>query len=966
MLMCFILTGGTTLSIAAWAHPGASGPSPLSPAPSHHWSMIGAYQPSSGSSRAMHHWNNSHNSQNASRSFGSNNQSTNSAGTGYNSASSLHSQSNSQVNRQTLIPTALYTQYTQSVGNGLNLLHHQSAGSASFGYPGHRTYSPSNTSNNIRAFSGDARLTGRRNYISLSSASLISAVRQASPKHLWNSAPFSFKSISTGNKGLGNFLSFHASDGHDSRIGYLSAGGQNTGAQNTGGYKWAENLCFGFSGTRSAQLMCLTATEHPPLQFQGTLSNQPVTLGTTANGSLLGDANLSAAFGLNLASPEKLLTAPASLTGVTIITGGQLGANDTVSGGHIMIITAGESLTAAQLVAAQQVVTSGQQTLVLTNRGTAIAGLVTLKEGQTSLLSDLVVPKGVTLVAVGYTSSNALDVSGSAKVLGNVDLVQSAGNIGSVLDVGSLAVGRSGDISNSLSANMLSSLSGSNAGGYNPPLLFSSNALNLNVIGNVLNQGSITSSGALSINAGGSISNISSSQRSGFASNGSITAGGASPAPTIGAIAILGSTGAPIQIQGTGNVSVAQVQSGSISLIPTASGKVIQSGNSNAMAKASSGTATIAGTSVNLSSGTGKFTNSGSINATGGNIAFNAPNSINITIANNKGKIQAFNGAINVRDANYAGTANITLTSGNYLSQQLNLNAGTGVVDVNAGEITGTVNTTAGAEHLSAATANLILGNSFISGDPTYYNTAGAITIAGTLNFSGQDLAIVANTNIATAAGAGSINTSSSSANGGNITMIAGVSFTSTGGASGNNNTTSTLSNFAATAAGGKIDLNSGTAITSLNSASSHSGSSGGNITLIAFGGTGSGAGTITLPSAVTVTSGGAGGGSNGNITIIAGASSGTSISIGPINTTGGSGTGGNVYLLTAAPTITGSPIITNGTLSGGTFTGGAIKGANIYAGAITAAGDVTINTNGSFNQEGIISATNVTITNGR
>ena len=637
--------------------------------------------------------------------------------------------------------------------------------------------------------------------------------------------------------------------------------------------------------------------------FNNNSSNQAVTLGTTSNGSLLGDADISNSFGLNFNSSQAIVPAQFGQN-VTIVVGGHLGANDTVVGGRTMTIAQGQMLTAAQYAAAEQVVTSGQQTLVLTNRGTASSGLITLEQGQTNSLSSLVVSRNVTVLAVGYTSSSALNVTGTARISGTLDILQSAANTGSTIDFGSLSVGRSGSVTDALSSNMLSSLSGSNMGGYNPPLLFSSSALNLNVVGNVLNSGSIASpSGTLSINAGGSISNIT---------------GGLTPAPTISTngFAFVGARGsAPTQ-------------------------------------------ATISGTNVNLTSGTGSFTNTGLIAATAsiGNVLFNAPDAKDINIANTNGTIQALNGAINIRAPTYSGIANIALTGGDYLSQQLNLNGGSGAVNVNVGNVTGTINTYAGSAHVTAAAANLILGAMDISGDPTYYNTVGAVTIATSLSFSGQDLAIVANTDIITAAGDGTIDTSSSSGNGGNITMIAGAAFTSSGSPAGVNDTTSTLTITGGSSTGGKIDLNSVSAITSLTSASSNSGSSGGNITLVAYGGSGTGAGTITLPSAVTVTTGGAGSGNNGTVTIIAGATSGTSITTGAITTTGGTGSGGNISLYTAAPSITGSPTITNGALSGGSFTNGSTVAGSMSLGALTAPGTTITLTGGSAVSTGAIS----------
>ena len=76
---------------------------------------------------------------------------------------------------------------------------------------------------------------------------------------------------------------------------------------------------------------------------------------------------------------------------------------------------------------------------------------------------------------------------------------------------------------------------------------------------------------------------------------------------------------------------------------------------------------------------------------------FNAPVAQNIAVNNTGGTIQGLmqrDYRIS-RDSTYNGSANLNLTGGDYLSQALNLNSGTGVVNANIGKVTGVVNTTA-------------------------------------------------------------------------------------------------------------------------------------------------------------------------------------------------------------------------------------------------------------------------------
>jgi len=584
------------------------------------------------------------------------------------------------------------------------------------------------------------------------------------------------------------------------------------------------------------------------------------------NGSLLGSANLPSFFNLDLSSSQAIIRANNSLP-VTITVGGYFGANGNIVGGVHQIVNPGQMLTAAQYVAMEQVVTSGQQTLVLTDHGTAISGLITLVAGQVGPLSSVEVPTHVLLDTVGFTSSNPLSVTGATQVFGTVYNLEQTANVTAALNSGSLFVGGRGTISDSLSNQSL----------FNT--IFGANGLNLGVVGNLTNQGTISSVGTLTINAG-QISNVSTSGHQ----------------------------------------------------------------------------AMMTGQNVNLFSSSGSVRNSGQIIASTGNVQFNSVAALNININNTNGLVQALQGSINVRDDAYAGSANLNLTGGDWLSKDVNLNSGSGIAAANIGKVTGAINTNAAEAHVSAATQNLIIGNTNLSGDPSFFNTAGDVTIGGNLNFSGQDLAIVAQNNIVTAVGAGSIRTSSPTSNGGNITMIAGADFTSSGAASGSNNKAATLTVSGGTTAGGYIDLNgnisgSNAAISSFNSASNAANGNGGNVTLVAYGGSASSAGVVNLPSSVTLISHGSGSGSNGSVNIIAGANSGTAISTGKVDTTGGTGGGGNITLATQAPVISGAPVMTikNGSITNGTsYIGGTVNSASISTAALSSPGGVITITAGA------------------
>ncbi|GEM_PF-2895539 len=365
---------------------------------------------------------------------------------------------------------------------------------------------------------------------------------------------------------------------------------------------------------------------------------------------------------------------------------------------------------------------------------------------------------------------------------------------------------------------------------------------------------------------------------------------------------------------------------------------------------------------VSLTAGSGLVTNSGLISAQAGNVYFNAPQATDIRVNNQGGTVQALVGNINVRDAGYNGSANLTLTGGNWLSGELNLNTGQGTATANVDQATGTVNVTAAQVHLSARTTDLTLGNMTISGDPTFYNNAGSVTLSGSLTFSGQDLAIVASQDITAASGTTISTAAAGSGNGGNITMIAGAAndfgnpFATTGPSSSgaNPDSTSSIAIQGPSNTGGAIQL---AGVTTFSSAGGGASGNGGNVTMIAFPGTSSTSGTVSVPS--TIVTSGSGAGSNGNVLIIAGAgfngaATSTSnpypatptqaVTLAGITATGGSGGGGSVTVAAAQPSLVGNNgyvAITNGTVQPGSDS---FAYVNVYAGKVTFQGSVTAN----------------------
>jgi hypothetical protein len=337
--------------------------------------------------------------------------------------------------------------------------------------------------------------------------------------------------------------------------------------------------------------------------------------------------------------------------------------------------------------------------------------------------------------------------------------------------------------------------------------------------------------------------------------------------------------------------------------------------------------------SLTLSTGSGNLTNSGLLSAAVGNINISSPtaaNSINVNGAG--GTIQAAKGDINIRDVSYAGAGNINLNGGDYLSKNLNIYSGTGTINGNVGQLTGTLNTKADADHLQASTANLVLGNN-TANDPTFVNFGGNIVIKG-LNQFNEDVVMLAYGNI-TADSVGQIVDPGHS-----VTLVAGTLFgTSSAGSdsTGAISSGSTIAvdpsfnnNSANSGAGGNIDLSTSKIVNVIDT-SSKTGNAG-NVNLIAFGSVfGGGGGDVTLATTSNINATATGTNNGGNVLVIAGDTSPNSatsvVQLGSVHTGGGStgGQGGSIGVFAAIPTSKdGNPIVFN--------SDGSVKSSNGFA----------------------------------
>ncbi|HEY9793592.1 MAG TPA: hypothetical protein V6D22_24550 [Candidatus Obscuribacterales bacterium] len=362
---------------------------------------------------------------------------------------------------------------------------------------------------------------------------------------------------------------------------------------------------------------------------------------------------------------------------------------------------------------------------------------------------------------------------------------------------------------------------------------------------------------------------------------------------------------------------------------------------------------------INLASP--NITNSGLVSTTSGNINVSSPTAGDIFLKNTGGTLSAINGAINFNNAGYAGSGNLTLVGGNFLSQSLNLNDGTGTVKMNVGQVSGIVNTYAGCAHVGANTPDLHMGVFDVSGDPFVWNNGGNLdlgaTITGPLNYL-------------VASAAGSIYTSVSnqaidtSGSGGNVVLAAGViASDSTGGVtsptnSGSISTGTGTITFTRSNVGGDIVLKSGLTIggnATQNVVDITTG--GGKVTLIAVSAdnTGASGGHIFMPSTINTI----GSGSVGDVTVI-GESSDTNgaISLATVK-------GNNVTVKNATPNLSATVSDATGAITGDFGSGAVLQQGTVTVNSTnsTATGTLTVATAGTAEFSGINSAVGSNVT---
>lgn len=567
---------------------------------------------------------------------------------------------------------------------------------------------------------------------------------------------------------------------------------------------------------------------------------------------------------------------------------GDLGVNGGVTiniGGKSMQVTGATLLTPAEKLAVQQVMGTGQQSLVLGSLGNATAGSFSIGSTFNQFASGLVIPKGVTAIQNAAQNANLM-LFGNLTNAGSFYGVSTNPAITSlIINAQNITNLQGGLISTVLPTGGLPGITGA----------ISNLNLTLNAVNNLVNSGTILSSGTLNLSAGNSITN-------------------ALP---------VGASGARPLIQSYGDLTFNAAQ----------------------------------------------ISNIGTISSVAGNINFASPGLQALTVNNTGGTLKALMGSINLRDSLFTDKFDTTLLGGDVLSKELNVFSGEGWATVNVRKLTGVTSITAGGALLYAATDNLLVGNLNLSGDPLIANEAGNVELLSTMTdlvTNGADLAILASGNIVNKS-ATVIDTSSATGKGGNLTLVAGAKFAAPVGK------VTTITGASAT--GGKIDLVSTLPITKITSSSTGASGDAGKIQLIAFAGSATGSGTITLPSTAPITADSSNG-KAGDITIIAGGKQlievdtknhlfvpvsisgetktvGTNVTIngiGNISNLGSAGSG-NVSIFGATPTVpSGGIVVTDGTLSADfTHLTPTSKNGRIFLNKIDSSGSLTISTGDSI-----------------
>jgi hypothetical protein len=337
-----------------------------------------------------------------------------------------------------------------------------------------------------------------------------------------------------------------------------------------------------------------------------------------------------------------------------------------------------------------------------------------------------------------------------------------------------------------------------------------------------------------------------------------------------------------------------------------------------------------------------------------------------VELNNACGSIEAFHGVINVGGLELGNQASLSLSGGDFAAQAINLQGGAGAVQANVGNVTGALNVFGCSAQFASQAGVLHLGGIQIAGDPTFFNM-GDIVINDNITV-GENLAILATGNI-TATQSVVITATDPVLGGHNIFMVAGGNLTLFGSPTGSATIPpqvplqagQAIEVSGASATGGTIDLHNST----INTGMTTGDLPGGSVTLVAFGGVGTGG----IRDAHIV-SGGHGIGANGGVTLIAAGtltSTNTAISGITVDASGGTGLPAAIGLFAAQP-MAGTVRFDEHGLASTTFTPDTVTSHDIVLGPpivagrgiFSAGGMITVKTGGLFTNQEVISSNGV------
>lgn len=355
--------------------------------------------------------------------------------------------------------------------------------------------------------------------------------------------------------------------------------------------------------------------------------------------------------------------------------------------------------------------------------------------------------------------------------------------------------------------------------------------------------------------------------------------------------------------------------------------------------------------------------NSGSVTSRDNDVNVYGPSTSALVFNNSGGTVNALNGAINFREANYTAEYSTAITGGDLFSRTVNMNTGHGVMDLAVNNITGTVSQSGYAAHVAVDTDTLNLGNICLTGDPTYINAGGDINITGDV-IAQEALVIIARNNVlVTASGVDII--AGDSTTGFPVTILAGANITAGTANSptvptGATTTAATITgNGTGSVAGGSV-LVTGINMT-ISTRSTGKKGSGDNVFIGAQKGTDLNSGTVSLSNVSISTGGRKSKDISGNVTIAAGGSADGSLIVGSIDTTGGTAGSGLITLKNSSfASSNGNPISWNA--AGAVTSGNSLVTGTLVTGT---ASDVTVNGTVSSNADiSIYSADDVLLSN--